>query len=91
MPIPWSCLTGSVRISGNCRQAPTVNRPFIVNVASALGSAGLIATFGARSPMVFEVAFLVTTLVANLGMPALLAVNQNLVKPLRRGSATTIQ
>lgn len=59
--------------------------------ASALCALGLFATFSANSPVAFEVAFLVTTLAGNLGMPGLLAINQNLVIPSLRGSATAIQ
>ena len=63
----------------------------IAMVASALGAAGLVATFTAHAPATFAAAFLVATLAGNVGMPGLLAINQNLVLPSLRGSATAIQ
>ena len=60
-------------------------------VASALCAVGLVATFNADSPSAFAICFLLATLAGNLGMPGLLAINQNLVIPPQRGSATAIQ
>lgn len=63
----------------------------IAVLASVLCAAGMVVTFSAASPAQFELAFLLATLAGNLGLPGLLAVNQNLVLPPLRGTAAAIQ
>lgn len=59
--------------------------------ASVLAAAALVATFDASSPALFAAAFFVATLLGNIGMPALLAVNQSLATPGQRGRLTAVQ
>lgn len=63
----------------------------IAAAASVLGAVGLVATFTARTPAAFAAAFLCATLAANAGLPGLLAINQNVVLPPLRGTATALQ
>lgn len=63
----------------------------IAIVACGLCAMGMVATFTASSASQFELAFLLASLAGNLGMPGLLAINQNLVIPPLRGRAAAIQ
>ncbi len=81
---------GGWLVDGRSRSSPRAHLE-IAMVASALCAIGLVATFSATSPAVFSVTFLLSVLAGNMGMPGLLAINQNLVIPSLRGSATAIQ
>lgn len=63
----------------------------IAAVASMLAAVALLATFNAPSPAAFAGSFLVATLLGNIGMPALLAINQSLATPAQRGRLTAVQ
>ena len=60
-------------------------------LATALAALGLAAAFSAGTTAGFASAFFLATLAGNLGLPGLLALNQNLIAPSLRGSATAIQ
>ncbi len=56
-----------------------------------LGAAGMVVIFDAPSEVIFEIAFIVAATGAQIAIPGLLAVNQNVVAPSLRGSATALQ
>lgn len=63
----------------------------IVTAATLCAALALLVAFQATSPGAFAVAFFVATLLGNLGMPGLLAVNQSLAIPSLRGRLTATQ
>lgn len=63
----------------------------ISTAASMLAAVALVATFSASSPAVFAASFFVATLLGNIGMPALLAINQSLASPAQRGRLAAVQ
>ncbi|MDE3193475.1 MAG: MFS transporter [Chloroflexota bacterium] len=63
----------------------------IVIAATAVAALGLVVTFSAASPASFAVGFLLSTAAGNVAMPALLAIDQDVVIPSLRGSAAALQ
>lgn len=58
---------------------------------AALGALGMLGVFNAPTPVAFEIAFILAATAAQMAIPGLLAVNQNVVAPTLRGSATAGQ
>ena len=57
----------------------------------AIGAGGMFAMFSVPSSLGFEIAFTIAATAAQMAVPGLLAINQNVVSPDLRGSATALQ
>ena len=63
----------------------------VAGAACAVAALGMAAVFAAPSPLVFSIAFTLAASAAQVAVPGLLAVNQNVIIPSLRGSATAVQ